>query len=116
MGAWGSPRSRGFRLPDAPPIPIAQSFSNPASTGSITFDQPLDQTVPLDPADWQHLTSSQHRLVTSIAYSDDYTVSISAMSTATTPGGATGWQYSIGDNPIRGLTGVEVAAFTGFTG
>lgn len=106
-------------LPDTPPtapVPIAQSYQSGAGTGTITFDQPLDQTVTLDPADWFRGIGSFRRPVTALSYSSATVVAITGMSSNEAVALANGWAYTPGAAPIKGTNGLNVAGFTAFLG
>lgn len=98
-------------------MPIAQTFDSGAGTGTITFDQPLDQAVVLDPADWSRgINQFAHRDVVTLEYGAADRIDITSMSGSQSGGFPVGWRYVVGAAQIRGTNGIPVAAFSGFTG
>lgn len=94
---------------------MSSTWNTVAGQGSITFNGPLDQTVPLDPDDWIRGLGSTRRQVTALNYASATVIQITATASAAAVALATGWQYTPGATPIKGTNGAEVAGFTGFT-
>lgn len=101
-------------MPEAPPVPIDSSYNSGAGTGSITFDSPLDTSVPLDPADWLRGLTGSRRPVTALSYASSTVISITGMGSSEFTPLTLGWQYTPGTNPLLGANGLPVAGFTGF--
>jgi len=109
-------RSSVSFLPPSPPSPEAATYSPVTGTGSISFDKPLDKSVPLNPSDWLRGTGAGRRSITSLSYGGASSVVFTGMSAATMEALAAGYWYTVGDNPLRGANGQQVAAFEAFTG
>lgn len=116
MGGLGCPSFSDFSLPEQPPVPISSTYNSGAGTGSITFDQPLDTGVTLDPADFLRGLTGSRRPVSSVAYGSSTVINITGMGSAVFTPLALGWQYTPGSAPLMGANGLAVAGFTGFTG
>lgn len=101
-------------MPDAPPVPIAQTYDSGAGTGSVTFDKPLDTGVVLNPGDWKRGTGSGYRPVTALSYASPTQISIDGLDPIVFGGIPAGWKYTKGAAPLVGVNGVEVDSFVGF--
>lgn len=83
-------------------------------TGSITFDQPLDQSVPLTGADFARGFGATRREAATLNYSGPSTIEFTSMTASAFVMLVFGWAYFPNVNRIRGLSGLEVAGYTGF--
>lgn len=115
MGVLVCPLSNDFLLPKTAPIPILSVFNAGPPNGSITFDQDLDQSVPLTGADFERGFGAVVRQAVTISYSGPRTILIADMSAADFTATPVGWKYTPNVNRIKGTSGIEVVAFEAFT-
>lgn len=90
-------------------------FNAGGPDGSITFNKALDQSVVLDPVDFIRGFGSIFREAMTVEYSGSKTIVIVDMEPNEFGGTPVGWKYVPGAEPIKGINGLEVVAFSGFT-
>lgn len=113
--ALGLPLSSDFLLPETAPVPVSSTWDAGLLTGSITFDQPLDQSVALVGGDFARGFGATRREAAALNYSGTSTIEFTALTAAAFVALVVGWAYFPNVNRIKGLSGLEVVGFTGFT-
>lgn len=104
-------------MPDAlPPVPVSQTHDGGTNSGTITFSEPLDQSVVLDPADFFRGRLNQTRAAVSVVYDSPTTLAITYAALGTEPIVPNGWGYTGSPGGLVGENGLPVADFDGFTG
>ncbi|MCH8478816.1 MAG: hypothetical protein LAT56_12860 [Wenzhouxiangella sp.] len=79
--------------------------------GTITFDQPLDQTVTIDPDDFARGLGGFTRFPTGASYLSSTVIQLTGATANVAAALATGWYYTGTAPRLTGTNGLPVADF-----
>jgi hypothetical protein len=94
---------------------VSSTHNGTSRTGTITFSEPLDQSVPLVLGDFFRGRQGLTRAVTSVAYQSDTTVALTYATSGAEPIVPNGWGYVGSPTGLVGANGLPVANFEGLT-